>query len=76
MMTELVRLAVGLLIAIFHQPLSDFILEQDRAFIAVARSRGLSLPPALSAKTGRNLYFSIGILVALYELLRIWTLLK
>jgi hypothetical protein len=76
MFIELARLAVGLLIAFFHQPLADFILEQDRAMVAVARRRGFPLPDVPSAKSGRNFYFGVGIFVALYELLRIWMLLR
>jgi hypothetical protein len=74
MTLEFARLAVGLLVALFHQPLADFITEQDRAVVAVARRRGLLLPNVPSAKSCRNFYFSLGIFVALYELLRIWTL--
>lgn len=72
---EFTKLAVGLLVALFHQPLADFILEQDRAFVAVARRRGLPLPSTPSSKTGRNFYFAVGIFIAVYELLRIWMLL-
>jgi hypothetical protein len=42
----------------------------------VARRRGLLLPDVPSARICRNLYFSVGIFVALYELLRIWTLMR
>jgi len=76
MLLEFARLALGLLVALFHQPLADFIAEQDRALVAVARRRGLLLPGVPSAKTYRNLYFSVGIFVALYELLRIWVLIR
>jgi hypothetical protein len=76
MVIEFTRLAVGLLIAFFHQPLADFILKQDRAMVAVARRRGFPLPDVPSPKSCRNFYFGVGIFVALYELLRIWTLLR
>jgi hypothetical protein len=76
MMIEFTRLGVGLLIAFFHQPLADFILKQDRAMAAVARRHGLSLPDVPSTNTCRNFYFGVGIFVALYELLRIWMLLR
>jgi hypothetical protein len=76
MILEFARLALGLLVALFHQPLADFITEQDRAVVAVARSRGWFLPDVPSARICRNLYFSVGIFVALYELLRIWTIIR
>ncbi len=75
MLVEITRLMVGLLIAMFHRPLADFILEQERQLVTVARSRGVPLPPAPTTETGRNLYFCMGIFVAMYELLRIWFLL-
>jgi len=76
MILEFARLALGLLVALFHQLLADFITEQDRALVAAARSRGLRLPAVPSVRICRNLYFSIGIFVSLYELLRIWTLIR
>jgi hypothetical protein len=76
MMIEFTRLAVGLLIALFHQPLADFILKQDRAMVSVARRRGFPLPDVPSTKSCRNFYFGVGIFIALYELLRIWMLLR
>ncbi len=74
MLLEFARLALGLLVALFHQPLADFISEQDRVLVAVARRRGWPLPEVPSAGACRNLYFSLGIFVAVYELLRIWSL--
>jgi hypothetical protein len=74
MMTEVTRLALGLLIALFHKPLADFIVKQDRALELLARSRGVSLPQTPAQETARNLYFGIGIFVAMYELIRIWML--
>ncbi len=76
MILEVAKLVFGLLVALFHQPLADFITEQDRTLVAAARSRGLFLPAVPSPKVCRNLYFSVGIFVALYELLRIWTLMR
>lgn len=74
MMTEVTRLALGLLIALFHKPLSDYIVEQDRALVALARNRGVTLPQAPPQETARNLYFGLGIFIAMYEIVRIWML--
>ncbi len=76
MILEFAKLALGLLVTLFHQPLADFITEQDRAVVAVARRRGWFLPDVPSARICRNLYFSMGIFIAFYELLRIWTLIR
>jgi len=63
---------MGLLLAGFHRPVSDFIVEQDRVFAGVARRGGLPLPGPLSVETSRNLFFCMGILVALLQIGRIW----
>lgn len=69
---EFFRLSLGLLIALFHRPIADFIVEQDRVLVVMFRQRGLTLPPAPTTEAARNLYFGIGIFVALFELARIW----
>ncbi len=71
---EMAKLALGLMIALFHRPLADWIVEQDRQLVSMARQRGVTLPSVPAAETARSLYFFIGIFVALFELLRIWTL--
>ena len=63
---------MGLALAAFHQPVADFILEQDRAFAGLARRGGLRLPAGLSAEASRNLFFCLGILVALAQMARIY----
>ena len=72
MLTEITRLALGLLIALFHKPLADYIVAQDTALVSLARQRGFNLPEAPTQETAHNLYFCVGIFVASYELLRIW----
>lgn len=74
MITEITRLALGLLIAFFHKPLSDYIVAKDTALVELARDRGVNLPEAPPQETARNLYFCTGIFVASYELFRIWTM--
>ncbi len=74
MLTEITRLALGLLISLFHKPLSDYIVAQDQALVVLARQRGVNLPEAPKQETVRNLYFCVGIFVASYELFRIWTM--
>ena len=72
MQIELLRLMMGLLLAGFHRPVSDFILEQEHALSGLARRGGLRLPAPLSLETSRNLFFSMGILVALLQIARIY----
>ncbi len=74
-MLEITRLVLGLLIAFFHKPLADFIAEQDAQLVAMFRQRGVTIPDTLKRDTSRNLFFSMGILVACVELVRIYMLL-
>jgi len=63
---------MGLLLAGFHRPVSDFVLEQEHAFTGLARRGGIRLPAPLSVETSRNLFFAMGILVALAQIARIY----
>lgn len=60
-------LFLGLAMALFHRPLADFMREQEHAIDYVFRSRGLRLPPPLSQSMARDVYFALGIAVALLE---------
>ena len=75
MLVEAIRLALGLAIALFHRPVADFMLHHERALVIAARQRGFPLPPTPTTETTRNIYFCLGIFLALFEILRIWTLL-
>ena len=72
MLLELARLMLGLTLAAFHRPVSDFILEQDRAFTGLVRRGGMRLPNGLSMEASRNLCFILGIVVALAQMARIY----
>jgi hypothetical protein len=69
---EIARLLLGLMIAACHRQIADFILERERSLVLAMRQRGLPLPAAMSTATARNLYFGVGIFVAIVELLRIY----
>ena len=73
MIVEFTRLTLGLLIALFHRPIADFILGQERTFHSILASRGVTLPGMPSEATARNIYFGLGIFVAVFEIGRIWT---
>jgi hypothetical protein len=60
-------LFLGLAIALFHRPLADFMHEQEHAIDFIFRSRGLRLPPPLSQSMARDVYFALGVVVALLE---------
>ena len=75
MLVEITRLLLGLLIAYFHRPIADFVLVQERALVIAFRLRGFPLPPAPTTETARTIYFLLGILLAMFEICRIWMLL-
>ncbi len=75
MVVEITRLVLGLLIALFHRPIADFVLMQERALVIAFRQRGVPLPAAPTTETARTVYFVIGILLAMFEIIRIWMLL-
>lgn len=72
MLLEMTRLTIGILLALFHKPVADFIREQDLAFAAVARTRGLKWPTGLPMEANRTLFFLMGIFVALVQMARIY----
>ncbi len=72
MALEFVRLLLGLVLAYFHRPIADYVIEQERSLVLLARQRGLPLPAAPSTESGRNIYFGLGIFVVLFEVARIY----
>jgi hypothetical protein len=65
-------LALGLGIALFHRPIADFMLHQERALAAMFYAKGLPRPPLPTENQSRNMYFALGILLALIETGRLW----
>lgn len=74
MTEQFIKLALGILLAIFHQRIADFILEQDYAVAALLHTRGLPAPAPPRRSVVHNLYFYLGISVALFQIYRIWLL--
>jgi hypothetical protein len=72
MIVEITRLLLGVAIAVFHRPLANAIMHQERVLDGFFRSRGVYLPAPPSDSTAQNLYFIIGIFIALIESGRIW----
>lgn len=73
---EITRLVIGLAIAFFHRPIADFMLEQETSLVVLFRQRGLVLPSVPRRSTVHTLYFLTGIGIALFEIFRIWLLLR
>jgi hypothetical protein len=72
MILEITRLLLGVVIAVFHRPLASTIMQHERALDGFFRSRGIQLPAPPSDATAQNMYFIIGIFIALIEAGRIW----
>jgi hypothetical protein len=72
MVMEFGRVLLGLLIALFHTRLADFLRKQDHELAAVFRQHGVPMPGALPKQAAHSLFFSLGIAVALFGLSRIW----
>jgi hypothetical protein len=68
---EIARLCLGLLIAGFHVPIADFIMERERNLLLALRRHGIEIPMVLSRASAQNLYFSFGIMIVLIQLLRL-----
>ncbi len=76
MFLEFTKLALGLALMLFHRPIADYVMERERELVVLVRQRGIPLPAALSTETARNVYFGLGAFVALFEVARIWMLLR
>jgi hypothetical protein len=73
MFSELLRLVLGFLIAAFHRPIADWIMDRERVLVVAFRQRGIPAP-VLTAESARTIYFGLGIFVMLFEMARIWGL--
>ena len=71
---EFSKLGVGILIAMFHRQIAEFILFYERAFVVQCRQRGLMVPDVVTTQMAYNVYFILGIFTATYQMFRIWTL--
>ena len=73
-LTEFSKLSVGIVIALFHRQIAEFIMFYERALVVQCRQRGLMVPELLTTEMACNVYFLLGIFTASYQMFRIWTL--
>jgi hypothetical protein len=76
MVLEFLKLGMGLLIALFHRQIASYVREHERVLVGRLRQRGLMMPEIFAESTTRNIYFSLGIFVAAFEMVRILTLMR
>jgi hypothetical protein len=74
MLIELLRLALGLAILIFHRRIAGFVLARERVLVVLFRQRGLPLP-LMTERAAENIYFALALLICLVQFVRIWMLL-
>ena len=67
---------LGIAIALFHRPIADYILEQERALVVLFQQRGVPVPPVPTRETAHTVYFFLGIMLSLVQALRLWFMLR
>jgi hypothetical protein len=72
MIIDFARLALGLMVVLFHRPIADFVMIREQALDDFFRSRGVRFPAPPSEGTARNLYFGLGFFVCVISMFRIW----
>ena len=65
-------MGLGVGIALFHRPIADFMLQRERTLAALFHARGLPRPPLPTENQSRNMYFAVGVMLALIETGRLW----
>jgi len=73
MFFEFLRLLLGFVVAAFHRPIADYIMEHERVLVIAFRQRGIPAP-VLTAEAARNVYFGLGMFIVALEMARIWGL--
>jgi hypothetical protein len=75
MLIELLRLALGLGILIFHRRIAGFVMVRERAIVVLFRQRGVPIP-LITERAAENIYFGLALVVCLVQFVRIWMLLQ
>ena len=72
MVADFARLGLGLIIALFHRPIAQFIMEREHALDGFFRRHGVHFPEPPGEATMHNIYFCMGLFVSLVSIARIW----
>jgi hypothetical protein len=72
MIVEVTFLVLGLLVLFFHKQVGDFVLEQERRLAARLTQHGIFVPEFPSREFAHDLYFVIGVVVALATSIQIY----
>lgn len=74
MLTEWLRLALGLIIIVFHRPIADWILIREHQLADQLNRRGWRLPTFPNTETAHTVYFCFGAVLCVFALTRIYFL--
>lgn len=69
---DFAHLALGLVVALFHRPIANFIMEREHALDSFFRRHGVHFPEPPSQSTLHNIYFCLGLFISLFSMARIW----
>ena len=72
MIADFTNLVLGLLVALFHRPIANFILEREHCLDAFFRRHGVHFPEPPSQATAHNIYFCLGLFISLFSIAHIW----
>ena len=75
MAADFARLVLGLIVAAFHRPIANFIMDREHALVGFFHRHGVHFPDPPSEATLHNIYFSLGLFISLFSIVRIWTML-
>ena len=72
MVADLSRLVLGLVVALFHRPIANYILDREHALDGFFRRHGVHFPEPPSPATLHNIYFFLGLFISLFSIAHIW----
>lgn len=72
MVADFSRLVLGLLVALFHRPIAQFIMEREEVLDSFFRRHGVHFPETPSEATMHNIYFCLGLFISLFSIAHIW----
>jgi hypothetical protein len=72
MIADFTNLVLGLLVALFHRPIANFILDREHALDSFFRRHGVHFPAPPTQATAHNIYFCLGLFISLFSIAHIW----
>src|SRR5579885_774003 len=70
MLGDFARLVLGLIMAAFHRPIANFIMDREQALLSFFHRHGVHFPDPPSEATLHNIYFGLGLFSPLFSIVR------